>query len=61
MSLADMRQAVELVAGRLTLEASGGITLDTCREIAETGVDYLSSGAITHTVVNLDVGLDVEM
>jgi nicotinate-nucleotide pyrophosphorylase (carboxylating) len=61
MSLADMRQAVELVAGRLTLEASGGITLDTAEAIAETGVDYLSSGAITHTVVNLDVGLDVEM
>ncbi len=61
MSVDDMRQAVALVAGRLVLEASGGITLDTAKEIAETGVDYLSSGAITHTVVNLDVGLDVEM
>src|SRR6185295_18019803 len=48
MSHADMRKAVELVAGRLVLEASGGITLDTAAAVAETGVDYLSSGAITH-------------
>ena len=61
MSPADMRKAVEMVAGRLVLEASGGITLGTAAAIAETGVDYLSSGAITHSAPNLDVALDIEM
>jgi nicotinate-nucleotide pyrophosphorylase (carboxylating) len=56
-----MRKAVELVAGRLVLEASGGITLETAAAVAETGVDYLSSGAITHSAPNLDVALDIEM
>jgi nicotinate-nucleotide pyrophosphorylase (carboxylating) len=56
-----MRKAVTLVAGRLVIEASGGITLETAAAIAETGVDYLSSGALTHSVTNLDVGLDIEM
>jgi nicotinate-nucleotide pyrophosphorylase (carboxylating) len=56
-----LRDAVKLNAGRLVLEASGGITLDTAAAIAETGVDYLSSGAITHSSPNLDVGLDIEM
>jgi nicotinate-nucleotide pyrophosphorylase (carboxylating) len=59
--LASMRKAVALVAGRLVIEASGGITLETAAAIAETGVDYLSSGALTHSVQNLDVGLDIEM
>ena len=59
--LAAMRQAVALVAGRLVIEASGNITLDTAAAIAETGVDYLSSGALTHSVKNLDIGLDIEM
>jgi nicotinate-nucleotide pyrophosphorylase (carboxylating) len=58
---ATMRKAVELVAGRVVLEASGGITLETCVAIAETGVDYLSSGAITHSAQNLDIALDIEM
>jgi nicotinate-nucleotide pyrophosphorylase (carboxylating) len=61
MSPADMRKAVELVAGRLVLEASGGITLETAAAVAETGVDYLSSGAITHSAPSLDVALDIEM
>jgi nicotinate-nucleotide pyrophosphorylase (carboxylating) len=56
-----LREAVKLNAGRLVLEASGGITLDTAAAIAETGVDYLSSGAITHSSPSLDVGLDIEM
>jgi nicotinate-nucleotide pyrophosphorylase (carboxylating) len=56
-----MRKAVALVAGRLVIEASGGITLDSAAAIAETGVDYLSSGALTHSVQNLDIGLDIEM
>jgi len=59
--LASMRKAVAMVAGRLVIEASGGITIDTAAAIAETGVDYLSSGALTHSVRNLDVGLDIEM
>ncbi len=54
-------QAVAMVAGRLVIEASGGITLESAAAIAETGVDYLSSGALTHSVTNLDVGLDIEM
>jgi nicotinate-nucleotide pyrophosphorylase (carboxylating) len=61
MSPADMRTAVEMVAGRLVLEASGGITRASAAAIAETGVDYLSSGAITHSAPNLDVALDIEM
>lgn len=56
-----MRRAVAMVAGRLIIEASGGITLDTAAAIAETGIDFLSSGALTHSVQNLDVGLDIEM
>ena len=56
-----MRRAVAMVAGRLVIEASGGITLDSAAAIAETGVDYLSSGALTHSVQNLDIGLDIEM
>jgi len=59
--LQSMRQAVAMVAGRLAIEASGGITLNTAAAIAETGVDYLSSGALTHSVQNLDIGLDIEM
>jgi nicotinate-nucleotide pyrophosphorylase (carboxylating) len=59
--LASMRKAVAMVAGRLVIEASGGITLESAAAIAETGVDYLSSGALTHSVQNLDVGLDIEM
>jgi nicotinate-nucleotide pyrophosphorylase (carboxylating) len=56
-----LRDAVKLNAGRLVLEASGGITLETAAAIAETGVDYLSSGAITLSSPSLDVGLDIEM
>jgi nicotinate-nucleotide pyrophosphorylase (carboxylating) len=59
--LAAMRKAVEMVAGRLVIEASGGITRESAAAIAETGVDYLSSGALTHSVQNLDVGLDIAM
>ena len=59
--LQSMRQAVAMAAGRLAIEASGGITLNTAAAIAETGVDYLSSGALTHSVHNLDIGLDIEM
>jgi nicotinate-nucleotide pyrophosphorylase (carboxylating) len=56
-----LRRAVEMVAGRLVTEASGGITHASAAAIAETGVDYLSSGAITHSAPNLDVALDIEV
>jgi nicotinate-nucleotide pyrophosphorylase (carboxylating) len=61
MSPATMREAVAMVAGRLVIEASGGITLETIAEVAATGVDYASSGWITHSAPNLDVALDIEM
>jgi nicotinate-nucleotide pyrophosphorylase (carboxylating) len=57
----SLKQAVTMVGGRLVIEASGGITLSTIAEIAETGVDYASSGALTHSAPALDVGLDIEM
>jgi nicotinate-nucleotide pyrophosphorylase (carboxylating) len=53
-----LRQAVALTRNRAILEASGNVTLATVRAIAETGVDYISSGAITHSATNLDVALD---
>ncbi|HEY2229404.1 MAG TPA: carboxylating nicotinate-nucleotide diphosphorylase [Xanthobacteraceae bacterium] len=61
MDGATMREAVAMVGGKLPLEASGGITLDTIAAIAATGVDYASSGWITHSAPNLDVALDIEM
>jgi nicotinate-nucleotide pyrophosphorylase (carboxylating) len=59
MSPADMREAVAHAAGRARLEASGGLSLDTARAVAETGVDYLSIGALTHSAPVLDIGLDI--
>jgi nicotinate-nucleotide pyrophosphorylase (carboxylating) len=53
-----LRQAVGLVAGRVPLEASGGVNLDTIRAIAETGVDYISVGRITQSAPAVDIGLD---
>src|SRR5262249_55479110 len=61
MDVATLRKAVEMVDGRLVREASGGIPLDNIAAIAGTGVDYASSGWITHSAPNLDVGLDIEM
>jgi nicotinate-nucleotide pyrophosphorylase (carboxylating) len=57
-SLDDLRVAVARAKGRAVLEASGGVTLETVRSIAETGVDVISSGALTHSAPALDVGLD---
>lgn len=57
-TLDDMREAVKLVGGRVVLEASGGITLETVRGVAETGVDVISVGALTHSAKVLDIGLD---
>lgn len=58
MSVAVMRQAVEATRGRAKLEASGGVALERVRAIAETGVDFISSGALTHSVRSLDLGMD---
>ncbi|MDE0812371.1 MAG: carboxylating nicotinate-nucleotide diphosphorylase, partial [Alphaproteobacteria bacterium] len=58
MSPDTMRQAVELVEGQITLEASGGITLDTVRAKAESGVDLISTGKITQSAPSVDIGLD---
>jgi len=58
MSLDELRKAVKMASGRVILEASGGMTLDTARPIAETGVDLISSGALTHSSHALDLGLD---
>ncbi len=57
-SLADLSEAVRRTAGRVRLEASGGVTLKTVRAIAETGVDVISVGALTHSAPALDLGLD---
>lgn len=57
-SLKNLRVAVGMAAGRVVLEASGGVTLDTVRDIAETGVDVISVGALTHSASVLDIGLD---
>ncbi|MES2176643.1 MAG: carboxylating nicotinate-nucleotide diphosphorylase [Gemmatimonadota bacterium] len=60
MSIAVMSQCVDLIAGRVITEASGGVNLDTVRTIAETGVDWISVGALTHSAPALDLALDFE-
>jgi len=60
MTLDDLRAAVTLVDGRARLEASGGVTLETVRSIAETGVDEISVGALTHSAQSLDVSMELE-
>jgi nicotinate-nucleotide pyrophosphorylase (carboxylating) len=59
MDAAAMAEAVRITAGRATLEASGGLTLDRAREVAATGVDFISVGALTHSVKVFDLGLDL--
>jgi nicotinate-nucleotide pyrophosphorylase (carboxylating) len=59
MTVADMRRAVEVVADRARLEASGGLTLDQAAAVAATGVDYLSVGALTHSAPALDIAMDL--
>ena len=60
MSLVELREAVKLVDGRAVTEASGGVTLETVRRIAETGVDWISVGALTHSAPALDLALDFD-
>ncbi len=60
MDVAALREAVTVTAGRALLEASGGVRLDTVRDIAATGVDFVSVGALTHSAPALDLSLKVE-
>lgn len=60
MSVALLKEAVAIVGDQAKTEASGGVRLETVKAIAQTGVDYISAGALTHSAVNLDVGLDFE-
>ena len=59
MDSPTMAEAVRITAGRATLEASGGLTFDRAREVAETGVDFISVGALTHSVKVFDLGMDL--
>lgn len=59
MSLDTMREAVRITAGRVPLEASGGISKETIRKVAETGVDLISVGAVTHSAKALDISMDI--
>jgi len=58
MDVTTLKQAVELVDGSVVTEASGGVTLETIRKIAETGVDFISVGALTHSAPVLDLALE---
>lgn len=58
-SLEDMRKAVERVGDQLEVEASGGVKLNTVRDIAATGVDFISVGALTHSAQSLDLSLKI--
>ena len=60
MTLEEMRECVALVAGRVQLEASGGVNLKTVAEIAATGVDFISVGALTHSAPAVDFSLDLQ-
>ncbi|MBV9981981.1 carboxylating nicotinate-nucleotide diphosphorylase [Bradyrhizobium sp.] len=61
MDIPTLTEAVKIAQGRLVLEASGGVTLDSIAKIAATGVDYASSGALTHSAPSFDVALDIEV
>lgn len=61
MSLEDLREAVEIIDGRAIAEASGGVNEGTIREIAETGVNVISIGALTHSAMSLDISLDLTL
>jgi nicotinate-nucleotide pyrophosphorylase (carboxylating) len=60
MNIKTMRQAIEITSGRVPLEASGNVNLDTVREIAQTGVDFISVGSLTHSAPALDISMHVE-
>jgi nicotinate-nucleotide pyrophosphorylase (carboxylating) len=60
MNIAELTEAVQLAHGRVVLEASGDVTQESIAKIAATGVDYASSGALTHSAPNFDVALDID-
>jgi nicotinate-nucleotide pyrophosphorylase (carboxylating) len=60
MPLDAIREAVEMARGRATVEASGGVTIDNVRAIAETGVDFISVGALTHSPPAMNLALDFD-
>jgi nicotinate-nucleotide pyrophosphorylase (carboxylating) len=59
MSIDEMKEAVSVAGGRVLLEASGGITLETIKEVAQTGVDLISVGALTHSARSVDISLEI--
>jgi nicotinate-nucleotide pyrophosphorylase (carboxylating) len=59
--LMEMKKAVQIINGKCKIEASGGVNLDTVKQIAETGVDYISVGALTHSVKALDISFEVSI
>ena len=61
MSLDELRESVALIDGRSQIEASGGVTLNTIRDIAQTGVHYISVGALTHSATSTDIALDISL
>ena len=61
MNVATLKKAVALCKGKIVTEASGGVTLETVKAVAETGVDYISVGALTHSAPALDMGLDIDL
>ena len=56
-----MKEAVKLINGKCKVEASGMVNLESIKEIAETGVDFISAGALTHSVKALDISLNIKM
>lgn len=60
MAVGDMRRVVEIVAGRALMEASGGITVANAADVARSGVDFISIGALTHSAPALDLSLEIE-
>ena len=60
MNCDELREAIRRIDGRSRIEASGGVTLETVREIAETGVDFISVGALTHSAPSIDIALDFD-
>ena len=60
MTIEELRAAVKLINGRTQTEASGGITLDNIREVAETGVNYISAGALTHSARSVDISMEIQ-
>ena len=60
MTIEELRAAIKLIDGRAQTEASGGITLETIREIASTGVNYISAGALTHSARAVDISMKIE-